>query len=338
MDSGDREQPRRRWLEIHILLFGLQLSIAFILLLLIIVNADEPVDSSSYLRSIFLTRRSYFLYETLIAGLLGAYLGEIFRLSTTGTRGEQLERGGRFAATLFLGGAAAIVVGVLFPLVVLGQFEGPKINSWTLVLAGGIAGNQARSALSKVEDVIARMLASFHPSLDTTVIADSVTAGVQKAFAGPEPVKYQGFVAMNVVRNHESVLKSDANGSRIASLQRNEPIEVEVQFATKEMEFGPIRSGIIRPLNVSRGDETSALVPFRLLVDFGFAELAPVEREITVPRNGKSLVETFAFTVPEPKVTSDPTKPEDQFPSQISVSVYQHSRYFDSCVVSTSVI
>lgn len=320
------EDPARRELQIAVL--GLQLSLFFLILLLIIVNMDGH-DSPS----IFLTRRSYFVYETLLAGVLGAYLSEISRRASTELPRDMPGRNGRFATVLLLGGAAGIIVGVLFPLVVLGQFEGPNINSWTLVVAGGIAGNQARSALSQVEEVIARMLDGFRPNMDTAAIVDSVKVGVKQAFAGPELVKYEGFISMDVVENRESLVRSDGQ-MKFAFLPHEALLEVRVQFAPKEADFDYPSSGVIKHIDIAKGSE-SALVPFRLLVDFGFAELAPVEREVAISRYSKSQVETFPFTIPVPARRSEATT-EEQFPSQISVSVYQHSRYFDSCIIATS--
>jgi hypothetical protein len=338
--------------HLYILLVGLLLSACFIFFLLIIVNSALNFSENHISAApagfapnvspheTFTTRRSYFVYETLLAGMLGAYLGEIFQIGTLKTDAELRAYGQRFMAALFLGGAAAIVVGVLFPLVVLGMFEGEKINSWTLVAAAGIAGNRARDAFSQVENVIARLLANFEPHLDNAAISESVKVGLQEAFAGPLPVKYHGLIATDVTGYNESVILSDGD-TRIARLEYDREYELRVQFAVDESLLYTVRRGVLKTISIRDGDD-QAMVPFRLLVDFGFISLPPEERMIMAPSKGASGVETFFFKVPSqsPRVDEEagahsggPTPSEARLRPEISITIYQQLRYFDTVVL-----
>jgi hypothetical protein len=320
-----------------IVLIGLALSLCFIFLLLVIVNsaADAKTAAADESRPfwMFFTRRSFFVYETVLAGMLGAYLGEIFQIGGLKTEAELRAYGQRFFVALFLGGAAAIVVGVLFPLVVLGEFEGNKINSWTLVAAAGIAGNRARDAFSQVDAVLARLLANFEPNIDGTAISKSVKVGVQEAFAIPPPVQYVGLAAANVFRNNESVLTVEGE-ARSARLEHGADFELRVNFVPSPSALGTSFRGISKPVAIREG-ESQPVVSFRLLVDFGFIALPLEERAVAVPANAASTVETFKFSVPFLEETSasvaDSSVPSRQ--REISVSIYQHTRYFDTIII-----
>jgi hypothetical protein len=345
-DALGERSPQRSYAGI--VLTGLVLSLAFILLLLIIVNlpiteAAESTTEAGFwdqIRWIFTTRRSNFLYEILLAGMLGAYLGEIVRIAGITPPAEPPISALQFEAALFLGGAAAITSAVLIPLVVLGRFEGPDINSWTLVAVAGIIGNRARDAFSRIENTIAHLLASFEPHLDTAKISESVKTSIHEAFAVPPPVNYEGFLAMDVTHSNESVVGSEETNARVARLRRGEMFELRVQFAPDSPLMG---RGVIKAIRVRGGDDQQ-IVPFRLLVDFGFVEVFPEERRVSVPRRSASAMETFNFVVPLLEGKSPPpgrghsesTPPEVRRP-EISVSVYQHARYFDSLVLPVTV-
>ena len=327
---ASKASTNERPLHLKIVLVGCALSFAFILLLLIIVNSSPTPDTAntavldlSGIISLLKTRRSYFVYETLLAGMLGAYISEIFHIGSMKTDAELSGHSLQFGVSLFVGGAAAIIVGVLFPLVVLGRFEGAEINSWTLVAASGLAGNRSRAALSQVETVLGRLLASFEPHLDAA-ISDTVRVGVQEALAVRPPVRYDGFVAADIMRSNESVWRSD---SAVAQLEPGAQFELIVQFAPDKQRLGSAARGVVKTITISEGESQSS-VPFRLLVDFGFVELAPEERTIVVPRSAPSEVQTFTFMAP-----SDSRYSEGRQPREISVSVYQYTRYFESCLL-----
>jgi hypothetical protein len=335
--SSERDESS---VDFQILVMGLLLSLLFILLLLIIVNSPHipselqgaASDSATRSGGAFFTRRSYFVYETLLAGMLGAYLGEIFQIGGRKTKDELRTYRQRFWAALFLGGAAAIVVGVLFPLVVLGEFEGREINSWTLVAAAGLAGNRARNVLSQVEDAISRLLTNFNPRFNEAAISNSVKTGLQEALAAPPPIKYQGFVAIDVFNSNGSVTSFD-DGIKTAQLKPGSQFELRVQFAPTESELSAL-NGESRPIAIREGDELP-LVPFRLFVDFGLIALRPEERTIDVPHRGVSGVEIFTFTVPVSAqlplaVATDSPSLKDEVRGEINVSIYQHARYFDT--------
>ncbi len=326
--------------HLSIIVVGLVLSLCFIVLLLVIVNSS--VGAPAVLSDpgnpfwLFATRRSFFVYETVLAGMLGAYLGEIFQIGGFKTEAELRAYGQQFFVALFLGGASAVVVGVLFPLVVLGKFEdGDKINSWTLVAAAGIAGNRARGAFAQVDAVIARLLADFEPNIDSAAISKSVKAGVQEAFAVPPPVKYEGLAAVNVLRNNESVLDGEGN-AKYARLEHGYEFELRVNFAPNKSALGPNFYGVFKSIAIREGDD-EPVVPFRLTIDFGFIELPLAERNIAVPTNAASAVESFKFTVPylEPGAATDDSSPSRH--PEISVSIYQNTRYFDTIVIPTDV-
>jgi hypothetical protein len=337
--SGD---DGRRWPSMKFVFgIGFLLSLAFVILLLIIVNAPpgddvEPNIKTSPNPQLFWTRRSQFVYETLLAGLLGAYIAELFRIHTIQSIRELSEYGQQFMAALFLGGSAAMGVGVLFPLVVLGRFEGTGINSWTLVAAGGLAGYRARSALSHLSNVITHMLSRF----DTMEISRSIKEGMQEVLAQPLPVRYDGFLAVDVTRSNESVIIEGDPGDKIARLERGKEFAVQVQFAHDKIQLGAPGRGIVRPINVQDGDDSPASAPFRLLVDFGFAEVPPAERIVDAPRRTESKVESFAFTVPESsqeaRASQEASSPR-YLDLGISVSVYQRNRFFDACVLPAKV-
>jgi hypothetical protein len=329
-------------------LTGLLLILTFLLLLLVIVNSapTDQVQQTSlpsrlpWIVWIFTTRRSAFVYETLVAGMLGAYLGELSRIADVKARANSPEYTLHFRGALFLGGTAAIVTGVLLPLVVLDKFEGQGINSWTLVAAGGIAGNLARGSFSRAESTITRLLASFESRFDRTTISESVKTGIQEAFAVPQPINYEGFLAMDVTRSNESVIAPAEKDGNVARLQRGEPFELRVQFASEKSLNGSLEHGIVKPISIRGGDDQPQAVPFRLLVDFGFVEVAPEERIVTVPRRGPSAIERFTFLVPVEHVLGsldNSLSPHSRFQPEICVSIYQHARYFDSVVLPVTI-
>ena len=336
-NGKEAETGAKHTVPSSIVLTGFALSLYFIALLLVIVNSSgkskAATNDESHPFWMLFTRRSFFVYETVLAGMLGAYLGEIFQIGKFKTEAELEAYRQRFFVALFFGGAAAIVVGILFPLVVLGQFEGSAINSWTLVAAAGIAGNRARDAFSQVDAVLARLLENFEPNFDSTAISKSVTVGVKEAFATPPPVQYEGLAVINILRNNESVI--NANGKSIsAELTYSEPFELKVNFVPSLSALAPSFRGVSRSLAIREG-ESQPFVPFRLSVDFGFAELPLAERTIAVPVDGVSGVETFKFDVPirPPPATPSPDSSVPVRQREITVSIYQHTRYFDTIAI-----
>ena len=334
IDEAEARTERRQAVHSWIIVIGVLLSLAFIVLLLVIVNSPTDIQNMASEANrplwFWFSRRSYFVYETVLSGMLGAYLGEIFQIGGLKTEIELRAYGQRFIAALFLGGAAAVVVGVLFPLVVLGEFEGRGINSWTLVAAAGIAGNRARDAFSQVESVIARLLADFEPNIDSAAISRSVKAGVQEAFAVPPPVKYQGLAAADVFRSNESVITSKSD-QKFAELMRGSEFELKVYFAADSGTLGTTFEGWSKSIAIREGD-SHAMVPFRLQIDFGFIALPLAERDILVAAQGTLSVETFKFTVP---LLETPTSPADKVSTPKATSAKSASRYINTPAIST---
>ncbi len=337
--AGDSRQAVQAVQFSIILVTGVVLSLSFIFLLLIIVNSPAATQSAlseggQWVRT-FLTRRSLFVYETALAGMLGAYIGELSQIGALKTETELRAYGQRFFVALFLGGAAAIVVGVLFPLVVLGDFEGDKINSWTLVAASGIAGNRARDAFSQVEGVIRRLLADFEPTIDSVAISNSVKAGVQEAFAVPPPIRYEGLAAADVLRNNESVIDVETGRATLA-LGYGTEFELTVRFVPSQSQLGAYFRGLFKTISIRDGSSQSA-VPFRLLVDLDFGSPPLAERSLLVPVNAVSSLETFTFNVPisesQAQIPAEDQGQEQSPRREIVVSIYQHTRYFDAIVI-----
>jgi hypothetical protein len=268
--------------------------------------------------------------------MLGAYLGEISRSADVTATAKSPEYTVHFRAALFLGGTAAIVTGVVLPLVVFDSFEGPGINSWTLVAAGGVAGNLARGAFSRMESTIARLLTSFESRFDRTTISESVKTGIHEAFAVPQPINYEGFLAADVTRSNESVIAKVEEDGRVAQVRHGEAFELRVQFAPEKSIKGFSEYAVVKPISIRGFDDTPPTVTFRLLVDFGFVDVPPEERVLTMPRHGPSALEKFVFSVPIKQVPDrldGSVAPHEGFQPEICVSVYQHSRYFDSVVL-----
>jgi hypothetical protein len=317
---------------------GLTLIVSFIVLLIIIVNTPEAADTAAQSTfEQFRTRPSLLVYETLLAGMLGAYISEIFGLGA----GEAPDSGQYLRAllgALFLGACAAIVVGVLFPLVILGRFEGKEINSWTLVAAAGIAGNRARSALAEIELRVQRLLEGLAPRIDQAALSQSVKAGLQEVLSQKLPVKYDGYVAVDITANNESVLQRGDQEERLVRLERGRNYSIQVQFAPDRNSWTAFDKAMVKAINIREGEE-AATAPFRVLVDFGFVGIAPAERLIEAPRHGASTVEVFAFTVPRAEsqisyetLPSDIPQPPPLQPG-VSVSIYQNTRFFEACVM-----
>lgn len=337
MAPTGRRAPYTPQSGIFFAIAGLTLICGFIVLLIIIVNTPEAMDAASTFEQ-FWTRRSLLVYETLLAGMLGAYISEIFRLGAV--KDPDLGQNWRaLLVALFLGACAAIMVGVLFPLVILGRFEGNAINSWTLVAAAGIAGNRARSALSEVELAVARLLEGLAPQIDQAALSQSVKAGLQEVLNQKPPVKYEGYVAVDVTTHNESVLTDQGQQERIARLDPGREYSIQVQFAPERGSLAALNTAVIKALNIREGEE-AATASFRVLVDFGFVGIAPVERLIDAPRRRASVMETFAFTAPEapPEISSelpsgDSRKPPPPLQPGVSVSIYQNARFFEACVM-----
>ena len=283
-----------------------------------------------------MSRRSFFIYATLLAGMLGAYISEISRL---GEVREGVEPGDffvRFVAALFLGGSTSVLIGVLLPLVVLDKFEGPGINSWTLVAAGGIAGHFASGVLSRADSAVARLLASFESRFDKTTISESVRTGITEALSVPAPTNYEGFFAADVTRFDESVVRRSEEGTAMAWLKHGEAYNLRVQFSADRSLFEWANRGVAKALTIRQGNDEPKTVAFRLFVDFGLVDVPPVERVVTVPRKGAAAVETFSFSVPAHTITStERSGPSvSKYRPEMSVSVYQQGRYFDSLVLA----
>jgi hypothetical protein len=336
---------------------GILLSLSFVLLLILIVNSpptlivnSAPTDQtpSAPLRPgwmpwivwAFTTRRSAFVYETLIAGMLGAYIGEISRLNDIKAGATSSEYSLHFRTALFLGGTAGIVVGVLLPLVVFNNFEGPGINSWTLVAAGGISGNLARGAFSRIETTIAKLLSNFESRFDSTKISESVRTGIHDAFAVPQPINYEGFVAIDVTRSNESVISQPEQYGDLARLQRGETFELRIQFGSERSIEGFSMQRVVKSISIRGCDDQPQTVQFRLFVDFGFVDVPPEERIMTVPRSGVSAIETFGFLVPVARQQNGLDKsvsPRERPQTEISVSIYQQAHFFESVVLPVTI-
>jgi hypothetical protein len=183
----------------------------------------------------------------------------------------------------------------------------------------------------------------------TKPMKESVVDGVRDVLAIREPVNYEGVIALDIARFNESAIGWEKPDGRVARLQRGEAYELHVQFAPDKLLIGSPARGVVKSIDIRDGDDQPKMIPFRLLVDFGFIELSPEERTVTVPRDRASTVELFPFSVPSAKQQSssysaDVTAavggrlpPDERLQPEISVSVYQHGRYLETCVLPIAV-
>jgi hypothetical protein len=240
-------------------------------------------------------------------------------------------------SVLILGGFAALFVGVLIPLVLLGRYEGDNINTWLLVTLGGLAGYRARDALSGLDRRIASLLEGFAPEIDQSALAETVRAGVHEAFTPPTPIDYHGLVNIDVTDGVDSVISEES-----AQLQSGKEYQLKIQFHPNEV-FADTASfqGITCPIHINGTSEPSS-IPFRVLVDFGFARLPAEEREIVAERYVSSKIESFTFNVPELRAVqlgdeAASSIQEATRPRNINVSIYQQNRFCTTCTLNINV-
>jgi hypothetical protein len=192
-----------------------------------------------------------------------------------------------------------------------------------------------QSILAAVDRVCDKRVATKR----TDQIIEFLDYKFQEIFAVPQPViNYEGYLIINVTRFNlmQSVIACVENDGCVAELERGGQFELSVQFTPHKPLTETPQLGIAKFISIRGGDTQPQTVSFRLFVDFGFVEIPPEERIIPVPAYRASTIERFPFLVPfVERETSVP--PEISLRPEICVSVYQQTRYFDSCVLPVAV-
>ena len=314
-----------------------------------VVQVDEPAPTyrapagewPTHLttKRIFASKSSIIVYGVILAGLLGSLLNHlVFRRDTTSiaTLRESLAQ---FAAQLLVGMSIAFITSILLPLALMqGRYPqntiGLYINSWSLLLLGGLSGYLSRSVLPDLTDAMSRVLAqSAGPLSDQvkTEIVDSIRTGVKDAVLPRALANYAGFVSVDIVPGRDRALGSTLPLLRegIVAVEPGRPYRLEMFFSTGSPPAGPGASPrLLRPISIEGGVEESE-IPFDVTIDFGYVSIPLGQRQLAAPRNGTS--QTIAFDFTTPTATGEPIPSagvaEEAGPESISISIYQRGTF-----------
>ena len=307
---------------------ALLLCVSFVVICLILIR-PVVLSNPSAAEETFASRSAILVYGILLAGVIGSFLRHM--VERFGAGNESRPATGSLVPELFSGATLAFVTAFLLPSAMLpGRLE--DANVWVLLIVAGVAGYVARTTMGEISAAATRMITQLDDEARRE-IAKSVSLSVQSAISPPKLVNYDGYLSVRLMEGASDVI---GPGAKSVRLYAGKKYRLETYLTT--ISEPDIPTKWLKRLAV-KGAEDEAMVPFRMIADFGDVSVPLAERQLLVPRTGTSSVQVFEFTRSEPppavaeQVSVQPAAEEPSLPPKlpplppISVSIYQHGMF-----------
>jgi hypothetical protein len=177
-----------------------------------------------------------------------------------------------------------------------------------------------RGEPNEIESVVSRVLDSDSV---TQRLTRSVEVGFERAFPRTVHVEYQGHI---IAKIGDNVSGSPFHPDALPRPRLRPGGEYLLWVGFVSGSEPPGDAEAVSRISVTDGEQAQ-IVPFRILIDFGFTEVPIVRYDIEVPAAGQT-VRRFPFTVPNAVSAGSG---ETGQATSLFISVYQFDTFLGSC-------